>query len=38
MNFLLSRQAEIALEGLWDYYFQRSGTRDIQTHMKKDRE
>jgi plasmid stabilization system protein ParE len=27
MNFLLSGQAETALEELWDYYFQRGGTR-----------
>jgi plasmid stabilization system protein ParE len=26
MNFLLSRQAESALEHLWDYYFERGGT------------
>jgi plasmid stabilization system protein ParE len=27
MNFLLSSQAETALERLWDYYFEQGGTR-----------
>jgi plasmid stabilization system protein ParE len=27
MSFQLSRQAERALEELWDYYFERGGTR-----------
>ena len=27
MKFVLSRQAERAFEQLWDYYFQRGGTR-----------
>jgi plasmid stabilization system protein ParE len=27
MKFLLSRQAEITLDTLWDYYFERGGTR-----------
>lgn len=27
MSFVLSRQAESAFEGMWDFYFERAGTR-----------